>query len=116
MKKINRSNYRPGKGSKTKGKSLTLQNEALTVAELFQKHLTGKDVQEREGVFLPDAGHDDEDGEKFFKADLADREEVREGIKAMQKRLKALEKEFSDEMEKRAKLSQKEGGEPQNEK
>lgn len=110
-KVITHVNVKPSKGKKVKGKSLTIQDDSVSVAELMRKHIAGEDVQERKGVFVDDADLDDEDGEKFFQLDRTDQDYVREGIRAMSARLKALEDELQEEQKRRAETAQ--GDEPQ---
>lgn len=116
MRKIlTHSNVKPTKGKKVSGKSLTLQNDTLTIAELLRKHIQGEDTKEKNGVFIEDADHDDEDGEKHFMADPFDRQMVVEGIKAMSERLKALEQEYRKAEEDRAESLKQASNTPGNE-
>lgn len=105
MKKTNRSNYKVTKGTAYKGKSLTIQDDSLSIAQLLQKHISGANVREKEGVYVDDPDHEDVDGEKFWQMDIADQEDVRAGIRAMRARLEALEKELSEEEKERLKLA-----------
>lgn len=97
MKKVNRSTYKPAKPRKIKGLSQTVPNEALSIAQLLARHLSGEPLSGKRGVFIDEPHLEDVDGEKFRQLDLAEKEDILEGIRAMTARMKALEKEFQDQ-------------------
>lgn len=109
MKKRNRSNYKPGKGTVIKGKSMTIQDDAVSIATLLKRHLAGESLTQRAGVFVPDADEDDIDGMEFARMDLTEREDVLAGIRAMTQRLKAMEKEMAEAKKATPKTEPKEG-------
>lgn len=103
MKKVKtQRNYKSGKGYKVKGKSMTVQNESITIAELLRKHLHGQPIEERSGQYVDDADEDDLDLQSFNRMDLAEKEDVIAGIRAMKERLKNLELEYKEELKIRA--------------
>lgn len=97
----NSKTYVPGKGTKVKGESLTIQDDTLSVAELLLKHINGAEIKGKEGQYADDPNHDDPDVQAYFQMDIAERQDVLEGIREMTKRLKNLEKEWIEEDKKR---------------
>lgn len=111
----NRRNYKPGKGTVIPGESMTRQNDTLSVADLLRKHISGSQVNEKPGIFIDDADHDDLDGEKFHQSDLAEKEDIRTGIRLMSERLKQEEQEYAKRQKDRQNKKDEGPKEPKNE-
>lgn len=115
-KVVTSANYKddPNKKTVVKGKSLTVQGEAISVATMLKRlqngmpiggHLQGNWAEE-EGDF------EDLDLEKFVKMDRFDQEMIIEGMKAMGERLKALKQAEIKDLEPKEEVKdgqQKEG-------
>lgn len=94
MKKVNRSNYKPTKGRKVKGQSMTVPNETVSIGELLRRHTSGGSLSGKAGVYVEDADENDQDAEKFMHLDPTEKEDILEGMRAMTARLRQLEKEY----------------------
>jgi hypothetical protein len=90
-KKINRTNYLPSKGQRMDGVSKTIQDDAISVADLLRQHINGIPSSKRHGTYIEDADHDDIDGEKFFQSDLYEKDELLEDIRNAKTELKLIE-------------------------
>lgn len=98
----NRSNYVPDKGRKYTEKSITIQNDQVSLGKLLANHAHGMAMIGRTGVFTDTNDHDEPDAQQFRNLDPVDREYVLDGIKEMTQRLRALEAEMRAEAEKKA--------------
>ena len=96
-KVINRWNYKPDPGATITGKTMTLQNESLSVAEMLNQLITNQTIQENEGVWgeeEPDI--DDPDLQEIARVDLAERDEI---VQELKHKIANLEMEWKLEAE-----------------
>lgn len=103
--KRTRNTYTADAGRITKDKSLTVQNEVPSIAQLLARHMQGETLKGRNGLFVDDADEEDVDAEKFRNLDLTEQEDVLAGMRAMTARLKALEREYEAEQKAKAEAS-----------
>lgn len=93
----NHRNYKTGTGTRIKGKSETIQDDTLSVADLLMKHINGGELRAKPGVYIDDADLDDEDGQAFHQMDLADKEMVINRMRDTKKRIAAQEQLWEEE-------------------
>jgi hypothetical protein len=94
MKKIrNRGQYTPSlKDQETpQGKSMTIQNDTLSVSEMLRRLSAGMPLSKKTGTFgeHEDDDHDQYDFEKTSQLDLVERQEITDQTKGMLEQVKA---------------------------
>lgn len=106
-----RGNYVPFRGTTVLGKSMTIQNESQSVADMLRRLAQGQELRSRPGQYVEDADEDDVDVQEYSQMDLAEREHLINNMRQTRATLEALEKEW--EAEKVAKTKEKALNQPE---